>query len=470
MQTPLNSSETKAVTSETLERDPSFLQHRSPAGSGRRSAQTEGRRAPLSPLHRKGFSRARGSPGHGRSPTDTSASGAGPPHPPCLHVPLHNRSPPPPHAPQRLGPAGGRLGGRGRGSFSAARSLPGLLPPRTILAARLSAAAAARTPPRRRLSPTARGGAGAPPASRPLPRRAGAAPRRRPRLRCAPAPQQGEKNARLPPSPTRERRLSLHPSLRASIQVSPRQPDPEAAAATTSSFSGGGGNHRSAGRPPARPREEPAGDGTTGARTLRRSRPAGHSATGQHVPRANRPGPARPSPPPPERGDCTNSSPSPPPRRQPPRRPGWKRRAASRAAVSALEPRSHCHRRRLPLSRAAPDPRSAEPRAVYAVSPGRQPRPAPLPQPGRSGRVPPANGGHGEAPPARPDLAAAAPAPCGLGHGARDTPLRPPGVVVSLSCSFAAGGGTASRGTTSPSMPSEPSRRGGAGPGRAEPN
>lgn len=187
------------------------------------------------------------------------------------------------------------MAGRGQGGLAAARSLPGLLPPRTILAARLSAAAAARTPPRRSLSPTARGGAGAPPASRPLPRRTGAAPRRRPWLRCAPAPQQGEKNARLPPSRTGERRLSLHPSLGASIQAFPRQPDPEAAAATTSSFSGGGGNHRSAGRPPARPREEPAGDGTTqahppppsAARSLRR-----FSATGQQLPRTSRPGAA----------------------------------------------------------------------------------------------------------------------------------------------------------------------------------
>lgn len=247
---------------------------------------------------------------------------------PARASPLHNRSPPPPHAPQRLGPAGGRLGGRGRGGFAAARSLPGLLPSRTILAARLSAAAAARTPPRRRLSPTARSGAGPPFASRPLPRRTGAAPGRRPWLRCALAPQQYEKNARLPPSRTRERRLSLHPSLGASIRLFPRQPDPEAAAATTSSFSGGGGNHRSAGRPPARPREEPAADGTTQARTLRRPRPVGHSAASRrqgsrsHAPAS----PARPSPRPLERGDCTNSSPSPP-------RPGWKRKAASRAAA-----------------------------------------------------------------------------------------------------------------------------------------
>lgn len=210
------------------------------------------------------------------------------------------------------------MGGRGRGGFSAARSLPALLPPRTILAARLSAAA--RTPPHRRLSPTARGGAGSPPASRPLPRRTGAALRRRPRLRCAPAPQQGEKNARLPPSQTGKRRLSLHPSLRASIQVSPRQPDPEAAAATTSSFLGGGGNHRSAGRPPVRPPAGGAGGGRdhTGAHPPPLS--AGwslsrFSATGQQVPRTSRLGPARPSPRPLERGDCTNSSPSPPPRR-----------------------------------------------------------------------------------------------------------------------------------------------------------
>ncbi|KAM7117052.1 uncharacterized protein J5F26_002328 isoform 1-T1 [Ciconia maguari] len=85
-------------------------------------------------------------------------------------LPLHNRSPPPPHAPQRLSPAGraavrkGRWGGRGEGGFAAGgRSLPGLLPPFTILALRLSAAAGGRTPPRRRLSPTARGSAGAPP-------------------------------------------------------------------------------------------------------------------------------------------------------------------------------------------------------------------------------------------------------------------------------------------------------------------
>lgn len=239
--------------------------------------------------------------------------------------------------------------------------MPGLLPPRTILAARLSAAAAARTPPRRRLSPTARGGAGSPPASRPLSRRTGAALRRRPWLRCALAPQQGEKNARLPPSRTREQRLSLQPSLRASIQASPRQPDPEAAAATTSSFSGGGGNHRSASRPPARPREEPAGDGTTQARTLRRPRPAGHSAASRRQgSRSHAPaGPARPSPRPLQRGDCTNSSPSLPPRTQPPagragsagqragqRVSAWSPAPTAAASRSAEPPPTHA-----PLSR-----------------------------------------------------------------------------------------------------------------------
>ncbi|CAN8204017.1 unnamed protein product, partial [Coccothraustes coccothraustes] len=145
-----------------------------------------------------------------------------------------------------------------------------------------------------------------------------------------------------------------------------------------------------AARPPARPREEPAGDGTTQARTLRRSRPVGHSAASR--PRGSRSlapaGPARSSPRPLERGDRTNSSPSPPPRGQPPA--GRAGSAGQRAGqrVSALEPRSRC--RRLPLSRAAPDPRSAEPRAVCAASPGRQPRPAPLPLPGR-GRASPAS-------------------------------------------------------------------------------
>ncbi|XP_005518701.1 PREDICTED: basic proline-rich protein-like [Pseudopodoces humilis] len=136
--------------------------------------------------------------------------------------------------------------------------------------------------------------------------------------------------------------------------------------------------------PAARPREEPAGDGTTQARTLRRPRPVGHSGDSRrqgswfHAPG----GPARPSPRPRERGDCTNSSPSPPPRRQPPA--GRAGTAGQRAGqrLSALEPRSP--RRHLPFSRAAPDPHSAEPRAVCAASPGRQPRPAPLPGRGRA--------------------------------------------------------------------------------------
>lgn len=70
----------------------------------------------------------------------------------------------------------------------------------------------------------------------------------------------------------------------------------------------------------ARPREEPAGDGTTQARTLRRPRPAGHSAASRRQgSRSHAPaGPARPSPRPLQRGDCTNSSPSLPPRTQPP--------------------------------------------------------------------------------------------------------------------------------------------------------
>ncbi|XP_030355784.1 atherin-like [Strigops habroptila] len=158
MQTPLNSLETKAVISETLERDPSFsflhqLQNHhiskeeekkeknekkgesvggkegtrlqlqlprntssallpeaavSSAGSGRRSAQSRGRGSPrrgpssLSRLRRRGLSRARRSAGQSRSPTDTSARRAGshplPPSPP-------NRSPASRSAPPRLTPA-----------------------------------------------------------------------------------------------------------------------------------------------------------------------------------------------------------------------------------------------------------------------------------------------------------------------------------------------------------------------------
>ncbi|XP_039914068.1 skin secretory protein xP2-like [Hirundo rustica] len=142
--------------------------------------------------------------------------------------------------------------------------------------------------------------------------------------------------------------------------------------------------------PAARPREEPAGDGTTQARTLRPPRPVGHSAASRrwgsrsHAPAS----PARPSPRPLESGDCTNSSPSPPPRRQPPAGRAGSAGQRGEQRLSALESRSRC--RRLPLGRAASAPRSAEPRAVCAASPGRQPRPAPLPLPGR-GRASPAS-------------------------------------------------------------------------------
>ncbi|XP_056342938.1 serine/arginine repetitive matrix protein 1-like [Oenanthe melanoleuca] len=378
MQTPLNSSETKAVISETLERDPSFLpppvtkqphvpsrdtRNKSLRGRGEQKKQKKKKekkkekkkkkKASKEPGCNSSFRRTleallflkpqssgkrpplRADLGAQGSPVTTPQEGIlpSPRQPgarPAAHrhqrlgsrssssslprLPLHNRSPPPPHAPQRLGPAGGRLGGRGQGGFAAARSLPGLLPPRTIVAARLSAAAAARTPPRRRLSPTVRGGAGSPPASRPLPRRTGAARSRRPWLRCALAPQQG-----------------------------------------------GGGNHRSAGRPPARLREEPAGDGTTQARTVRRPRPAGHSAASwRQGSRSHAPaGPTRPSPRPLERGDCTNSSPSPPPRRQPPagragsagRRAGQRVSAWSPAPAAAASRSAEPPPTRAPLSR-----------------------------------------------------------------------------------------------------------------------
>ncbi|XP_027760873.1 basic proline-rich protein-like [Empidonax traillii] len=145
----------------------------------------------------------------------------------------------------------------------------------------------------------------------------------------------------------RERRLSLHLPLGASIQVSPRQPDPEAAAATTSSFSGGGGNHRSAGRPPARPREEPARDGTTqahpppppsAARSLSR-----FPARGQKVRSTSRPDPAWPSLP----GHWSAATGLTSLHRRPPRQPP----AGQRVPAPEL-----CFCRRLPLSPRRPRP------------------------------------------------------------------------------------------------------------------
>lgn len=150
---------------------------------------------PLSRLHRRRFSRAGVSPGLDRSPTDTSAPAAAP-HPPSppnrspASRPAPRAAPPPrltPACPYTTGPRRrlmlpsasasrggrpcGREGGRRRNEGFAAggRSLPGPLPPSTILTARLRAAAGARTPPRRSLSPTAHSTAGAPPASCSLP-------------------------------------------------------------------------------------------------------------------------------------------------------------------------------------------------------------------------------------------------------------------------------------------------------------
>ncbi|XP_071436910.1 synapsin-1-like [Pithys albifrons albifrons] len=341
MQTPVNSSETKTVISETLERDPSFLHQltkqpyvpsrdtRSKPLRGRRrrkkkkkkkrqvrnEAATPAPRHSPSCLSPEAAVQREADPGAQGCPVTTPQEG-------ILPSPWQPGAGPGADRHQRLGsrfsssslptsvpPAAAALpdprlsyttGPRRRlmlpsasaprqGGWEAEhgeawppvgeRSVPGVVPACTMLAARLSAA---RTPPRRRLSPTARGGAGPPPASR---------PRRAPALRCGPEATGGTRP--LPPPRTRQRRLSLHASSGTSIQVSPRQPDPGPAAATTSSFSGGGGNHRSAGCPPARPREEPARDGTTQARTLRRPRrPLGHfPARGQQVPGTSRPGP-----------------------------------------------------------------------------------------------------------------------------------------------------------------------------------
>lgn len=110
---------------------------------------------------------------------------------------------------------GERRGEEREGGFAAGgRSPPGLLPPFTILAARLRAAAGGRTPPRRRLSPTARGGAGPPPAWCPLPsaQRSGLPPASLVSL-CF-CPEQGEEKRPGPPPPAGEWRLSLPPPPR----------------------------------------------------------------------------------------------------------------------------------------------------------------------------------------------------------------------------------------------------------------
>ncbi|XP_014748791.1 PREDICTED: translation initiation factor IF-2-like [Sturnus vulgaris] len=248
------------------------------------------------------------------------------------------------------------------------------------------------------------------------------------------------------------------------IQVSPRQPDPEAAAATTSSFSGGGGNHRSAGRPPARGRSRRGTGPHRRAPSAALGRPVTQPLVGDRAARPTHQ-PARPGPLPGHWSAVTGltllhrhlpAGGRPPagleaqgsePGRGCPR---WSPAPTAAASRSVEPPPTHA-----PLSRERCVPPASGgsrvlPRSRYRAE---------------GGRVPPANDGHGETPPARPDLAGPAPAPCGFGHGARDTPLRPPGVVVSLRCSFAAGGGTVSPWTTSPSMPSEPCWRGGARPG-----
>lgn len=236
---------------------------------------------------------------------------------------------------------------------------------------------------------------------------------------------------RRPAPPSASRRAPTFPplpplySFGASIQVSPRQPDPEAAAATSSS-SGGGGNHYSGGRPP----EEAARDGTTQARTPHRRSVGRFPARGQASPPAP-PGPARPS--------LLSGLTLP---HEPPRQVAGRRRRGARrvpAPESPLPPEPRSRRLPAPAGHRLSLPPPPGPRRRAASEVCRQTRAAAAPSSPAAAAGPKASELCGasdrerEAPPARPDLAGPASLPVRAPtRRLRGAPLRPLGVVVWL--------------------------------------